>query len=428
MPLRAVISLALRCLPASRCLCGAERAKSRRDGRKTMTEPTIRKPEEIRRQCATKLRSVQVSYRFQVMLGCLLAEDWTTPRLLEMAISPDGALLGRCEGQPKYSTLLGGSKHLDRNVQWVAAVAELDSDEIGFLLGKVAEIKALVFCPICRQALRLPTDKGDLAVRCPKCSHSWDWTASPPISQVAEEPAIQNPLVAVVDDDPNGRLISSKFIERLGWRVTAFESGEDFLANASRDIACVLMNEILVGLQGHQTFQQMRRDGWCIPVISECRWTPYEEILERYGHGQVAHVEGILDFTGLEHALRKGLRAAGYCLPPKTVKPFNNELLTWNNGTIPMLARSILQERAYHHLPVLGDALEEAGCMDIDLLNHCRQPGEHWRGCWVLDLLIGRSQEAPEIKNSGCCACCGSPTEARSRFCSLTCEVMYSAG
>jgi hypothetical protein len=42
-------------------------------------------------------------------------------------------------------------------------------------------------------------------------------------------------------------------------------------------------------------------------------------------------------------------------------------------------------------LAVLADALEEAGCTDSDILNHCRKPGVHVRGCWVVDLLLGKS-------------------------------------
>jgi hypothetical protein len=42
-------------------------------------------------------------------------------------------------------------------------------------------------------------------------------------------------------------------------------------------------------------------------------------------------------------------------------------------------------------LAVLADALEEAGGTDPDILNHCRRPGVHVRGCWVVDLLLGRS-------------------------------------
>src|SRR5689334_7301166 len=103
--------------------------------------PTIREPEQIRRDCARKLRAVQVSDHFQAILGCLLGEDWTTPRLVEMMVTPDGHLLGRCDGQPSFSAFLGSSADLLRNLHGVAEVAELDGDELGYLLGKVAESK-----------------------------------------------------------------------------------------------------------------------------------------------------------------------------------------------------------------------------------------------------------------------------------------------
>lgn len=64
--------------------------------------------------------------------------------------------------------------------------------------------------------------------------------------------------------------------------------------------------------------------------------------------------------------------------------------LSWNDGTIPKLAQPIYHERAFDRLPILADALEEAGCHDADILGHCRQPGEHARGCWLIDLLLGK--------------------------------------
>ena len=106
-----------------------------------MTDPTIREPDEIRRDVARKLRAVQVSEHFQAILGCMIDEDWTTPRVLEMMITIDGQLLGRTEGQPGLSTFLGASEDLLRNIHGVAKVADLDGDELGYLLGKVAEIK-----------------------------------------------------------------------------------------------------------------------------------------------------------------------------------------------------------------------------------------------------------------------------------------------
>lgn len=101
----------------------------------------IRDPDQIRRDCARKLRAVQISDQFQAILGCLLDEDWTTPRLVEMVITPDGHLLGRCDGEAAFKAFLGAAADLLKNVHGVAEVAELDGDEIGYLVGKVAEIK-----------------------------------------------------------------------------------------------------------------------------------------------------------------------------------------------------------------------------------------------------------------------------------------------
>ena len=55
------------------------------------------------------------------------------------------------------------------------------------------------------------------------------------------------------------------------------------------------------------------------------------------------------------------------------------------------IAKGIYQNRLFDQLPILADALEEAGCNDPDILNHCRQPSEHVRGCWLLDVLLGKS-------------------------------------
>jgi hypothetical protein len=65
--------------------------------------------------------------------------------------------------------------------------------------------------------------------------------------------------------------------------------------------------------------------------------------------------------------------------------------LAWNGGTVRTMAQGIYDERAFDRLPVLADALEEAGCTDTDILAHCRQPGPHVRGCWVVDLLLGKA-------------------------------------
>ena len=63
----------------------------------------------------------------------------------------------------------------------------------------------------------------------------------------------------------------------------------------------------------------------------------------------------------------------------------------WQTATVTSLAQAIYDERAFDRLPILADALEDAGCTNADILSHCRGPGPHVRGCWVVDLLLGRS-------------------------------------
>jgi hypothetical protein len=63
--------------------------------------------------------------------------------------------------------------------------------------------------------------------------------------------------------------------------------------------------------------------------------------------------------------------------------------LAWQGGLVEAMARHADESGDYGGLPVLADALEEAGCTDADLLAHCRSGGGHLRGCWAVDLLLG---------------------------------------
>jgi len=65
-------------------------------------------------------------------------------------------------------------------------------------------------------------------------------------------------------------------------------------------------------------------------------------------------------------------------------------VLAWNERTVQQMAQSIYEGHAFDRMPILADALEDAGCGDAEILNHCRQPGVHVRGCWALDLLLGK--------------------------------------
>jgi hypothetical protein len=63
----------------------------------------------------------------------------------------------------------------------------------------------------------------------------------------------------------------------------------------------------------------------------------------------------------------------------------------WLTSTVTELARGIYEGRAFDRLPILADALQDAGCDEAEILGHCRGPGPHVRGCWVVDLVLGKS-------------------------------------
>ena len=75
----------------------------------TLNDSSIREPDQIRQDAARKLREVEISDHFRAILGCLLGENWTTPRLIEMSITPDGHMVGRCEGEVEAT----GTRHFD---------------------------------------------------------------------------------------------------------------------------------------------------------------------------------------------------------------------------------------------------------------------------------------------------------------------------
>ena len=63
---------------------------------------------------------------------------------------------------------------------------------------------------------------------------------------------------------------------------------------------------------------------------------------------------------------------------------------SWLSPKVVRLAQSIYDDRAFDRLPILADALEEAGCNGAEILAHCRGPGPHVRGCRAVDLLLGK--------------------------------------
>jgi hypothetical protein len=105
-----------------------------------------------------------------------------------------------------------------------------------------------------------------------------------------------------------------------------------------------------------------------------------EEALAR----EQSEVEDQLEHTPL-HALLRDI--FGNPFRPTALAP---AVLTWKDGTVVRLAQDVSEQLAFDHLPVLADALEEAGCTDAELLRHLRGPGPHVRGCFALDAVLGK--------------------------------------
>jgi hypothetical protein len=106
-----------------------------------MIQNRFRWPEHIRRDCAAKLRSIQKSGTLTAILASLLDEDWTTPNISELRITRSHRLLGRSAGEVQFKAFRCAEAGLIRDIHEIAALAGLDGDEVGYLLGKVAKIK-----------------------------------------------------------------------------------------------------------------------------------------------------------------------------------------------------------------------------------------------------------------------------------------------
>jgi hypothetical protein len=103
------------------------------------------------------------------------------------------------------------------------------------------------------------------------------------------------------------------------------------------------------------------------------------------GHAEAALAQAVL------------LRCIFGPLPFREVR-LDSAWLTWNGGAVARLARAAYEERPLPEglldrarLAVLADALEETGCADSEILAHLRGSGPHVRGCFALDLILGRA-------------------------------------
>jgi hypothetical protein len=145
-----------------------------------------------------------------------------------------------------------------------------------------------------------------------------------------------------------------------------------------------------------------RCDDFIESVADEPRpWEELEMILHaRPGDWRFAHILPTQAHDRVAMALRKLVALYRYDpveYPVRAIheiigNPFRpvSFLPEWRTDTAVTLARQMYEARDFSAMAILADALQDAGCDNDDILNHCRQPGEHVRGCWVCDLVLGK--------------------------------------
>ncbi|HEY7428982.1 MAG TPA: hypothetical protein VH682_32425 [Gemmataceae bacterium] len=95
-------------------------------------------------------------------------------------------------------------------------------------------------------------------------------------------------------------------------------------------------------------------------------------------------------FAEISAISRRAILHDIFCNPFRPIT-LDSSWLTWHDGLLVSMARQMYDSRDFSDMPILADALEESGCQDQDILGHCRSGGEHVRGCWVVDLVLGKS-------------------------------------
>jgi hypothetical protein len=120
----------------------------------------------------------------------------------------------------------------------------------------------------------------------------------------------------------------------------------------------------------------------------EGEWIYWQRLLDIPGRVMEAarYQRSGLDLAAMEKALCDRLRDI-------VGNPHRSHAIasSWRTPAVMRLSSEILADRAFDRMPILANALDDAGCTDEEMLAHCRDPRDHVLGCWVVDLLLGHS-------------------------------------
>ncbi len=151
-------------------------------------------------------------------------------------------------------------------------------------------------------------------------------------------------------------------------------------------------------LQAEAAFHQAGYELWIDEPRANFCWDAGQKALAEAKLAAEAALQCVAEDIGNKPDGQVTVIAACLQLPDLIREIFGNpfrwtvvdpDWLLRNDRAVFKIAQGIYRDRAFDRLPILADALEDAGCDDHDVLAHCRQPGEHVPGCWAVDSLLG---------------------------------------
>ncbi len=126
-------------------------------------------------------------------------------------------------------------------------------------------------------------------------------------------------------------------------------------------------------------------------LASRCQVLDWGELVRLQNFEGCAWAREVADW--LRVPLPQSIKVPVADIPEVFGNPFRPVALdpAWLTSTAVAIAQGIYDDRAFDRMPILADALQDAGCENADILAHCRGEGPHVRGCWVVDLVLGKT-------------------------------------
>jgi hypothetical protein len=182
--------------------------------------------------------------------------------------------------------------------------------------------------------------------------------------------------LATAEELHEAHLRTERVAERAGRATDAYEAAEGVTGNTVREwqTQCAGQAAVWASSSGDGPWATVDRTPICAAdAVALARGgTDDQRVARHAGEERAVQADLVRDIFG--NPFR-----------PVTLDP------RWLTSNVVGLARGIYEDGAFERMPLLADALLDAGCEDADILGHCRGGGPHARGCWVVDLVLGRA-------------------------------------